>query len=320
MKTHRRVTNEVVDPAHGGAAFLLYVGLLCAGLSCETPPAAVRQAEHKEQAPQLTNEIVRQPGSLAGWPALETKEANPQARAARLACAYLEQLATRPVQPVRWNEQEGVPSPALEMAAQRTIRKLMEGATFRRKTETGPVRAYRFFKEGDKGPVWAIWSVAPCGPIALRPLDDSVTVTDLMGNAEVMKPRENSVILTPSDSPVFVKLSTMAIMGVMPVVSIVERPEKIYAGEPAQVVLEVWNPFRDPLSVTVALSLPRERTGPVSEARAKIEQGAKERVAMTFVPASEAKAGPQITKVSIKFDRAELPSAELPIPVEVQKR
>jgi hypothetical protein len=74
------------------------------------------------------------------------------------------------------------------------------------------------------------------------------------------------------------------------------------------------------MKVTVSASLPKGWTDSTKEVAAKIEEGAKARVAMKFVPTADAKAGRETITISIKFDRAELPPAELPVSFEVGAR
>ena len=262
------------------------------------------------------------PGSLIGWPEPRLKGVDPRAQADRLTRDYLDLLSTHKVRAVQWRESaaaSGEPPPTPVMAALHTLATLLEGATFRRKIEAGPIRAYRFFKEGDKGATWAVWSGSPCGPVALRPLDCPVVMTDLMGNAEAMKPRENTVILGPNESPIFVTLPTMEIMSVTPILSVTEQPAKVRAGESAQVVVEVWNPFKDTLTATVSASLPRDWSGPSAETVVKVEQGARQRAPIKFVVPPTAKPGQETVKVAVKFDRSDLPPSGLLVLVEVQR-
>ena len=261
------------------------------------------------------------PGGLVGWPT-SSEKTNPRAQAASLARTYLEHMSARPVRPVHWEgSKTASPVPTPEMVAQRTIAVLMEGATLRRMIEeAAPVHAYRFYKDGSKGPTWAIWSPTPCGPVAVRPLEMPVVITDLMGNSVGMKPRHDAVIIVPCETPVFVTLFTMEVMTVTPLLSVVEQPQKVYAGEPAQIAIEVWNPLNGVLKVTSSLSMPKGWTDSTQEATAQVAEGAKQRVTMKFTPPAESPAGRETVKVSIRFDRAEITPAELPVAVEVQRR
>ena len=281
------------------------------GKSVRVPLTVVReQADAKLQS-----------GGLVGWPTAPVK-GDVRSAVSEQTRAYLEGLAARPVKPVHWEAAKaaGPISPSPEMAAQRAIAAILEGATLRRKIETGPLRAYRFFKEKTPGPTWAIWTTAPCGPVALRPLETPVVVTDLMGNSVGLKPRQDTIIVVPCETPVFVTLSTQGIMSVYPLVSVVESPQKVRAGEPAQVAVEVWNPLKDTMKVTASASLPKGWTDSTKEVAAKIEEGAKARLAMKFVPTADAKAGRETITISIKFDRAELPPAELAVCMETLGR
>ena len=261
------------------------------------------------------------PGGLVGWPT-SSEKTNPRAQAATLARTYLENMSARPVRPVHWEGSKiaNPVAPTPEMVAQRTIAVLMEGATLRRMiAEDAPVRAYRFYKDGNKGPTWAIWSPIPCGPVAVRPLEMPVVITDLMGNSVGLKPRHDAVIIVPCETPVFVTLFTMEVMSVTPLLSVVEPPQKVYAGEPAQIAIEVWNPLNSVLKATASLSMPKGWTDSTQEATAQVAEGAKQRVTMKFTPSAESPAGRETVEVSIKFDRVEIPLAELPVAVEIQR-
>jgi hypothetical protein len=261
------------------------------------------------------------PGGLAGWAPSGGGTGGP-AQTSELTRKYLEGLSGLPPRPVHWEDSKtaGAVVPSPEMAAQRTISTLLEGATFRRKIEAGPLRAYRFYKKDAKGPIWAVWTTAPCGPVALRPLETPVVVTDLMGNSLGLKPRHDTILIVPCEMPIFVTLPTMEIMTVTPLVSVVEPPQKVRAGEPAQVTVEIWNPLKDSMKATVSLSLPKGWTDFTKETTMNVEEGAKGRVTMKFTPAAESGPGRETVKVSINFGLPELPPAELPVPVEVQER
>lgn len=161
-----------------------------------------------------------------GWPThVGERAVDLRTQANYLARAYLEVLSTRAVHTLHWydlkndaldassNEANfGVvlfdlkPKPA--MVALRTLTTMLEDGRFLQGTESGPVRAYQFAREGDDGAIWAIWSHEPCGPVSLRPLAGQVVLTDLMGNAQTVTPRDDALTIVPLESPVFLMVPT----------------------------------------------------------------------------------------------------------------
>ncbi len=286
------VTMKSLPADHDLACLAALLGAILFVSSCRpaSPPSA--------PGTRLKVDVGRS-GALVGFPA-SSLNAGADADAQRverdrLVREYLEALSSHKVPKVEWRDSPQADAPpqlAPVLLAQHALRTLLDGHSFRRAMTAGPLRALRFFKDGEKGPVWAIWSAEPCGPVALRPLADPVTITDLAGNSQTIRPREESVIVTPSPSPLFVKLSTLEIMAVTPLLSVVE--------DSAGVCLEIWNPFSATLTAEVTIG--KAVSSPTA---VKIGQGGKERVLLDKAASSGR------GHVRVEFKGADIPPAEM---------
>jgi uncharacterized Zn-binding protein involved in type VI secretion len=176
--------------------------------------------------------------------------------------------------------------------ALRTCARLLDGARPVGELKLGAGVWTRQFQRGDEA-ILALWAPESPTMVALETGQRSVPVVDLMGNERPVETRDGVLFVDAAEAVQFVRLPQPATAAVVPVE--LRTPQKLVAGEAAELRLVLRNPLPEAAEFAVDLSGLVER-----RVTARVEARAAREEAIACTPEPNGKPGPQTVNLQVR--------------------